>query len=247
MSETTTSDSRLAETDGVLSRLGNLYVSPSEAFRHIAARPRWLAAFLLLAVVHVAFAAVWTPRMDPHQMVRTKLEESGMMERIPPEKLAGILDQQAKIVKVMSWVSGVTVVPLVNVILAAVFLFVFRFVFAGELSFRQSLGVVGWSFLAVALVALPLTLAIMQLKGDWNIDPLTAIQASPAALLDKGAVAKPLYRLAVSLDLRSLWAVGLLSAGYAAALRRPFSTGVLGVGTLWLVYVVGNVALSAVF
>jgi hypothetical protein len=226
--------------------LSGVYTSPSEAFRTLAARPIWVAPLLVAMVVHLAFAAVWTRRMDAHQAARTQLEESGMMERIPAEQHAEVLDRQAKVMKVMPWLGGTIFMPLVCVILAGIFLFVFRFVFAGELTFRQAWAVVLWSFLAVGLVSMPLTLVIMGLKGDWNIDPRTAIQASPAALLERSEVAKPLYTLASSLDLFSFWLVGLLSAGFAAAMKRPFSTGAWGVGGLWLVYVLGNVALSAI-
>jgi hypothetical protein len=226
--------------------LGGVYTSPGEAFRALAARPQWVAPLIVLIVVHLAFAAVWTGKMDARQAVRAQLEESGMMDRVPAEKQAEFLDTQTKVMKVMPWLGGLIFMPLISVILAAIFLFVFRFVFAGDLTFRQAVAVVLWSFLAVGLVSMPLTLAIMGMKGDWNIDPRTAIQASPAALLERSEVAKPLYTLASSLDLFSFWLVGLLSAGFAAAMKRPFSTGAWGVGGLWLVYVLGNVALSAI-
>jgi hypothetical protein len=229
-----------------LRTLGGVYTSPGEAFRALAARPTWVAPLLVAMVVHLAFAAMWTRKMDAHQAARTQLEESGMMERIPAEQHAEVLNRQAKVMQVMPWLGGIIFMPLVCVILAGIFLFVFRFVFAGELTFRQAWSVVLWSFLAVGLVSMPLTLAIMGMKGDWNIDPRTAIQASPAALLERSEVAKPLYTLASSLDLFSFWLVGLLSAGFAAAMKRPFSTGAWGVGGLWLVYVLGNVALSAI-
>jgi hypothetical protein len=226
--------------------LGGVYTSPGEAFRVLAARPQWVAPLLVLVVLHLAYSAVWTRKMDPHQFVRQQLEDSGMMDRIDAEKRAEIIEQQAKVTKVMAWLGGLIFMPLTCLILAAIFLFVFRFVFAGDLTFGQAFAVVLWSFLAVGLVTMPLSLAIMGLKGDWNMDPRFVVQASPAALLERGDVAKPLYTLASSLDLFSFWMVGLLSAGFAAAMKKPFSTGAWGVVGLWLVYVLGNVAISAI-
>jgi hypothetical protein len=230
---------------GPLATLGGLYFSPGDTFRGLVARPRWVVPFLALMALNLAFLAVWMRKVEPREFMRNQMEESGQMAQIPPEKLGDILDQQVRMFPVMGWVGGLLGAPLMYLLLAAVFLFVFRFVFGGEVSFTQALTVVMWSFLPVALLSVPLMLTVLHLKGDWNIDPNTALQASPAAVLTRNEVPKPLYALAASIDLFTLWIVGLMSAGFAAALRRPFSSGLAGVGGAWVVYVLGKVALAA--
>src|SRR5688572_1068672 len=89
-----------------LRTLGGVYASPGEAFRALAARPQWVAALVALVVLHLAFAAVWTRKMDAHLAVRAQLEESGMMDRIPAEKHAEFMESQTKVMKVMPWLGG---------------------------------------------------------------------------------------------------------------------------------------------
>lgn len=229
------------------STLGNLYVAPTEAFRDIVARPRWLAPFLVLMCLNIAFTAVWMSKVDPRAFMRAEMEQSGAMDRVPPEKVAEIMETQTRMFPVMGWVGALLGPIIVYLLLAGVFLFVFRFFFGGDVTFPQSLSIIVWSFLTVAIVSVPLMLLVFTLKGDWNLNPANVIQASPAALLERNEVSKPLYTLASSFELFMLWALSLFSAGYAVALRRPWGSAAVGVFACWAIWVLGKVALSAVF
>jgi hypothetical protein len=121
------------------------------------------------------------------------------------------------------------------------------FFYAGEVTFKQSLSIVSWPFLAVTLVSMPLTLLVLYLKEDWNVDPRTALQANLTLLLDRGSVPRAVYSIAESLDLFSAWALALLSMGYAAATGRRAGQAAIGVAAMWALYVLGKAALSAVF
>ena len=118
--------------------------------------------------------------------------------------------------------------PAAYAALAAVFLVVYRFFYAAEVSYRQSLAVVAWTAAAFRLVTTPLVLLVMSLRGDWNVDPQEALQASPAALLDRATTPPALFAVAETLDLFSLWVIALLSIGYAAVIGSPRRSGGLG-------------------
>jgi hypothetical protein len=236
-----------ADGKGFLGTLVDVYFTPSEAFRGIVARPRWVVPLVALMLLNLAFGLVWTRKVDPEQYMREQLSQSGMIDRIPPEKQGEVVAQQAKLVKPMGLAGGLVFAPITYVILAAIFLFIYRFGFGGDVTFKQSFAVVLWGFLAVGLVTVPLMLLVLQLKGDWNIDPRFALQASPAALVERTGMSKPLYALLSALDLFSFWLVGLWAAGYAAALRTRFTSALFGVGGAWVVYVLGSVALAALF
>jgi hypothetical protein len=93
----------------------------------------------------------------------------------------------------------------------------FRFFLASEVSFLQSLGIVSWSFVALGLIQTPVMLAILTLKGDWNIDPNEVIQANPMIFFEASDLPRWLGALLSSLDLFSLWTIFLLGTGYATA------------------------------
>ena len=131
--------------------------------------------------------------------------------------------------------------------LSGLFLFVYRFFYASETTFRQSLAVMAWAQLTFYLLATLLVVLVLSLKNEWSVDPRNVIQASPAALVETSAVPKPVHSLLDSLDLFSFWLVFLLSAGYAAASRRPVGSAAVGVIVPWGIYVFLKVALAAVF
>ena len=147
----------------------------------------------------------------------------------------------------MAWVGPLVFLPLALLLIAAVYLFVFRFLFGGDVTFGQSAATLAWTFLAVALVTTPLTLLVLWLKDDWTLDPRTALQANVSLFLDRAATPKPLYALAESLDLFSFWMLGLMAAGYGVANRKTTGWALAGVVGVWAVYVLGKVALAAVF
>ena len=229
------------------SALANLYFAPREAFQALLMRPRFwipLAAFLVLSV---AFNAAWLPKVEPREFIRTQIEESGRADKIPPDQFEAVLDTQAGFFGVMAWVGPLVVVPLGLLALAGIYLFVFRFLFDGDVTFGQSAAVLAWSFVAVGLITTPLTLLVMALKDDWNVDPRTVLQANVSVFLDRAATPKPLYSLAESLDLFSFWILALLAVGYGVANRRTTAWALGGVIGLWAIYVLGKVGLAAVF
>jgi hypothetical protein len=234
-------------SDGLLATLGKVYVAPREAYRSIAARPRWEAPLLLAIAVGLAFTALWITKVDPVEFMRAQMEDSGAIDRVPVEKRAEVLRTQAKWFSAFAWIGPLFFAPLMYAALAALFLFVYRFFYGAEVTFPQSMGIVAWTFAAFALVSTPLIVLVMALKGEWNMDPNSAVQASLAAVLDRATTPKPVYSLAASLDLFSAWILFLLATGYSVASRVTLAAAAWGVVVPWAAWVLGKAALSAVF
>ncbi len=232
---------------GFLATLAGVYTAPGATFAAIAAKPSFWAPLLVFVAAGALFNAVWLHQLDPREFARAEIEDSPFAEQMSPEQRAEGIERQARIFPFVAWLGPLVLSPLSLLIVAVVYLFVFRFFYAADVSFKQSLAVVSWTFLAVALVTLPLTLLVLGLKQDWNVDPRSALQANLSVLLDKGSAPRAMYSLADSLDLLSAWALALLSAGYAAVSARRVGQAAVGVVALWAVYVLGKAALSAVF
>jgi hypothetical protein len=231
----------------VFQHVAGLLFSPREEFAHILARPRFWVPLACWMVVGIAFTGFWLQKVDPREFIRNEIINSGRADKIPAGQMENVLDQQAGFFKPISWASGFLAPPIIAFVVAGVYLFVFRFFYAGELSYGQSVAIVAWSFFLLALVTTPLVLVVMALKGDWNINPQEALQANAAMFLDRFTTAKPLYTLAASLDLFSFWVMWLFSSGYGVATRRTTGSAAAGVITMWAIYVLGKVALAAVF
>jgi hypothetical protein len=130
---------------------------------------------------------------------------------------------------------------------AVVLMFVYRFFFDGNVTFKQSFAIVLWAFLIVAIVTIPLLLGTMALKGAWNEDPGTVIAANLTLVLDRASTPKPLYVLAKQLDLFGFWLVWLLASGFGVALRKPTGSALWGVAIPWLLLVAIGVGWAAIF
>jgi hypothetical protein len=131
--------------------------------------------------------------------------------------------------------------------ISVVLMLVYRFFYASEVIFRQAFAIVTWVFFAVGLVTTPLLLLVLQLKGDWNINPQEAIQAHLGLLLEKSSAARPLWALLSSIDLFSLWMIFLLAVGFGVASRKTTGSAIWGVAIPWAIIVLIKVGWAAIF
>ena len=189
---------------------------------------------------------MWLRKSDHLEVSRVQLEEAGFLDRVPPEQHASVVERQARLMPVFAWLGPTVFLPIMIVALAGLFLFVYRFFYASETTFPQSLAVMTWALLAFYLLATLLVVLVLSLKGEWSVDPRTVIQANPAALVEKSAVPKPVHAFLDALDLFTVWLLFLLAAGYAAASRRSVGSAAVGVLVLWGIYVFLKMAMATV-
>jgi hypothetical protein len=233
---------------GFLSTFFGLYLSPGESFGDVLMRPSFWAPLALMVALSAGFTAVWLQNVDPGEFVKAMLEESGRWERIPPERRAAVLEGAGGGFGVRARMGAVLAPAVVVLLTAVVLLFVFRFFYGGEVGFKQAMAVVAHAFAAVSLVTTPLTLLVLALKGDWNLNPQEVLQANLTLLVAKDSVARPLWALLGSLDLFSFWIMGLLAVGFGLAVKRSTWSALWGVVIPWLVLIVGiKVGLATLF
>jgi hypothetical protein len=230
---------------GLFQNLVDVLLSPREAFTALVARPGFWLPLLLQVALAVAFTAVWVSHVDMVEFLKNQLVESGQWEKIPAESRSGVLETQSKVVPIFAWVSALVVGPIAVLVIAATLMFVFRFFYAGEVTFKQSMTLVVYSMLVYALVTSALVLLVMSLKGDWNLNPQEVLQANATLFLDRDSVAKPLWALAGSLDLFVFWAIWLLATGFGIAVKRDTRAALWGVVVPWALVVAIKVGFTA--
>lgn len=227
--------------------LFNLYFEPQATFTKIFVKPRVWLAILLQTALGVGFASIWLERVDTREFMRAQLEKNPRVQQMPAEQVERIINAQAGAIKTWGRVGPLIAPVVIDLIVAGLLFFMFRFFFAVDVSFLQSLTSVAWTFAAVGLIQTPIMLAVFFLKGDWNLDPNQVLQANPSLLFDPTDLPRWLGSLLSSLDLFSFWTMFLLATGFAAAGRRELSTGLWGVGIPWAVYVMAKVAFALMF
>lgn len=232
---------------GFFQNLVDVYFSPREAFARIVRSPAFVLPLVGYFVLVFGFTGIWLNKVDAREFVKTQLEESDRWEKIPAEQREAVLDRAPTQMKLFGWLGPLVFIPVFLLATAAVLMFIFRFFYAGDVGFRQAFAIVSWTFFAVALITTPLLLLVFQLKGDWNLNPQEAIQASLGLLLDKSTAARPLWVFFTSIDLFSLWIVFLLAAGFGAASRKTTGSALWGVAVPWVLIILIRVGWAAIF
>jgi hypothetical protein len=236
-----------AKDAGGASAFLDLYLSPAEGFLALSRRARFWVPILLLSAIQIVFTAIWVHKMEPREFMKAQLEESGQIDKIPPDRQEAILEQQAKFVPVIGWVGAFVGPALIILVVAGVYYVVLRFVLESEIGFRPAATVVGYAFLATAVVQVPLMLLVLALKGDWSVAPQTVLQTSAAVLMNRASVAKPLWVLAQSLDLFTLWLLWLCYKGFRVTTHLGAGAVAAAVLVPWIVVVLLKVGLAVIF
>jgi len=179
--------------------------------------------------------------------MKAQLEQNPRVQQMSAEQVEQIINAQAGYIKTWGSVGPLVAPIIIDLLAAGLLLFMFRFFMAADVSFLQSLTTVAWTFAAVGLIQTPVMLAIMFLKGDWNVDPNQVVQANPTVFFESGDMPRWLWSLLSSFDLFSFWTMFLLATGYAVAAKRGLSTGLWGVGLLWGAFVLAKVAFALMF
>ena len=232
---------------GFFQNLVDVFFSPREAFTRIVRNPNFLLPLVGYVILVLGFTGIWMDRMDAREFMKVQIEESGRADRIPAEQREAIIEQQAKWMPIFAWVMGPVGIAVTLLAIAGALMFIYRFFYSSEVTFRQAFTIVTWVFFAVGLVTTPLLLLVLQLKGDWNINPQEAIQANLGLLLEKSSAAKPLWALLSSIDLFSLWMIFLLAVGFGVASRKSTGSAIWGVVIPWALFVLVKVGWSAIF
>ena len=229
---------------GFFANLIDLYFSPAEAFTNLLRKPSFLVPLLVHVAMSLVFTGIWLQKVDARAFMKARIEESPRGGQIPAERLEAILSQQETWLPRISWASAVLAPTIIAFALGGLLLFVFRFFYASDVNYKQSLTVVTSSFATLTLLTTPLLLSVLALKDDWTIPPQEALQANITLFLEKATAPKWLWALGSSLDLFSFWLIFMLATGFAAASKRRWTWALAGIAVPWVLFVIGKVGLS---
>ncbi|MFI5184501.1 MAG: YIP1 family protein [Vicinamibacteria bacterium] len=221
--------------------------SPGPTFAGILRKPSFWAPLLGILVINLTFTGIWLNKVDPGEFMKAQMIESGQWDKIPAESRQQIVDTQSKMIPIFGWVGGILGAPIFLALMAGVLLFIYRFFYAGQVTFKQSATLVAYVSIAYGLVVTPLMLLILFLKGDWNLNPQDVVQANATLFLDHETVSKALWAFAGSMDLFIFWQIWLLATAFGVATGRKTSSALWGVVIPWGLIVLIKVTFKLFF
>jgi hypothetical protein len=232
---------------GELARLAGVVWSPGEAFRDIAARPRWWPPLVLIVVMSLVFTYLVSQRVGWERVVRQQIETSQRTQNLTADQKEQAISQGSKFAAVIGYVASLVGIPLMAAIVAGVFLLVFKSMMGAELSFRQSFAIVSYAWLPLLFATL-MALVVMLLKNPEEFDIQYPTLTNIGAFLDPQTTSKWLLSLATSIDVFTLWILALLATGFSAAAKKiSWASALSGVVGAWLVLVLFKMGWAAMF
>jgi hypothetical protein len=229
-------------SDSAFGRLLGALVAPVETFRSIAVRPTWLVPMLLLAVLSTAVGTMVVQHVDFEQAMRAQNERTG--GQMTSEQVEQNAERAKNTAPFVALFQGV-VAPAIYLLVALVYWAGFRLL-GSDLTFKTSLATSLHALLPSAIAAL-LSIPVILRHGNFTSQEIKGgnFLASSLAFLVPADGSPALRALLGSVDIFSLWTVGLLVIGYRETARVSPKAALGTVLTVWLLYVVGKVALTA--
>lgn len=235
------------ERVNAVGRIFGVLVSPKATFESIARRPTWLAPVALLCLLFLAVVVIFSYRGGWPSYFQKQTANSSRFQQMPPEQQQQAYEMQLKYGPRVAYAEAPIVPTLLVVIVAAIFLGVFKGLAGAKLNFKTSMGIVSHAWMPNAVSGL-LGILIVCLKDPASIDLQNIVASNAGAFLSSDAP-KWLAALLGSVDLFSFWTMILLAMGFATAAPKQLTTvkAFIWILITWLAFVVVKVGLTAAF
>jgi len=160
-------------------KLTGIFYEPSRVFRNLRLYPRWVGAFVVIAVLTAIYSFAFVQRITPERIVEhmtQKVAEMGPPFAPPPERIEAMKDTQMSQLKnpverVQTVVKSTIGLFVLGCFTAALCL-LGVLVFGGKINYWQVLAAVFYSWLPIIAIQKILGLGILYLKAPEDLHPI---------------------------------------------------------------------------
>jgi hypothetical protein len=202
-------------------RLLGVFISPAETFADVARKPDFVLPLVLLVLLGVAGAEVFLHKIGMEPILKWALEHSSRTANMGPDQIQGLVEKMVPYYSWMARVFGVIWAPLVMLVGAVVGLVAVNSIFGGQITFKTAFSTSCYAY-AVNIVYDLIALA-MTLFGDpehFIGNPQNPTPTSLGFFLNPVETSKPLLALGGSLEVFTIWNLGLLALGFSVGSGR---------------------------
>jgi hypothetical protein len=230
-----------------MSRLVNVFIAPSATFTDIRRSASWWVPWLLMSILQLAFAFAIDQKFGwdtlTEQQIAKNPSVQARLDGLKPEQREQILQTQSKVARYLAYAAPVRIL-IIWVIIAAIFLAVFKFGFGAEIPLKQSLAT--WAYATMPLlISFLLTIVSIYATSAGNFDLNNPVASNLGYFLDPKN-SRLLYWLGSCLDVFDIWSIVLLGIGYSIVSNNKVKrTSAMAVFAVVLVLMKGVGALRA--
>jgi hypothetical protein len=228
-------------------RLMGVFISPGETFEDVARKPGFWAPLITMVVAAVVVTETMLWKIGMEHIVRMQIEQSNRASGMSPEQMDQAVHQGAKFGAVIAHIAGLLAVPIFLLILAGLGILVVNVIFGARASFKTVFSLVSYANL-VSLLGSLMAIAVIFFGDPEQFNSQNFIPSNLGYFLRQSQVSKPLYALASSADLLTVWMVILLGVALSKGTEgkvKPTSIILVFVG-LWVLWILAKVGLSMI-
>jgi hypothetical protein len=221
-------------------RLWMMFTSPGDVFADIGVKPTWVLIMATLVVLGVAYQAIVIPHVDIEQTIRARFVEQGR------EASEAQIETAVRVTEIIARLSPI-VIPIVALIIAALFFILMLKIVGSDIDYRKTLSTTLHGYWPPTVVQLVLTAILVQRVDKVLPGQLEhMVKASLGAFLSADVPAW-LMAAASAISVFNIWAVVLLIIGFTTVgkVSRGKATAVVLVP--WIAWILFKAALAVVF
>ena len=222
-------------------RLMNTFVAPSKTFTDMRRNASWWVPWLLLSIVTIGFLQTVGAKIGWEQVTRNELQISGRAEKFeqaPPDQQQKGMQMSEMIYKVISWAAPLSLL-ISAVIIAAILMGLFNFGAGAEVSFKQSMAIVLYSWLPTLLSSLLGIVSIVVASGNdtfkESFNMRNPVATNPAYFMNP-LQNKFLYGLASAVDVFAIWIIILMGIGFSSVSKVKKGTAIGMIAGAYIVF-----------
>jgi Yip1 domain len=247
MASATLPSAEVPERGNSFGRIFGVLFTPKATFQSIVRRPTWLVPVIMLAILALGAVMLFGHRGGWPSYFERQMASNSRVQQLNAQQRQQALQIQLKIAVPATYAITPVAPLLVVLVIAAIFLGIFNGVAGTKLGFKTSMGIVAYAH-SPGIISGLLAVLVISLKDATTVDLQNIVASSAAAFLPDTA---PRWMVALlgSLDIFSFWTMILMAIGYSAAAPKKLSVGkaFAWIFSVWLIYVLAKVGLTAAF
>ncbi len=226
-------------------RLMGIFISPGETLADVARKPDFLAPLILLVLGAIAVTETMLWKIGLERIVRMSIEQSSRASSMSPEQMDQAVSQGARIGGILAHIGGVVGPPIGLLIIAALGLLIVNLILGAQAKFKTVFSMICYADLVTLLGAL-MALAVILFGDPDHFNAQNPVPANVGFFLNPHEVSKPLYSLASSADIFTIWFLILIAIGLSEGTGRkvkPLSIFLVYAG-FWVIWILVKMGLS---
>jgi hypothetical protein len=228
-------------------RLLGIFISPGETFADVARKPDFWAPLIAVVLGAVAVTETMLWKIGMERIVRMSIEQSGRASSMSPDQMEQAVRQGARIGGILAHIGGIVVPPIFLLIVAGLGLLIVNLIFGAQAKFKTVFSLVCYADLVGLLGAL-MAVAVILFGDPEHFNAQNPVPANVGFFLNPLEVSKPLYALASSIDIFTVWLLILVAIGLAQGAERkvkPLSIFLIYAG-LWAIWILGKMGIAMI-